>query len=124
MITYWKSAEIRSGDPLATAMEFIDLHCLDEELKTVAGVKPCLREDGDTMYLEIDAGLDEDGFLDEEKYGDVIRAVEILSRFPKGVYADVDTREEYEAAALFRPGPFDLAKPLNLDYREGSDARC
>ena len=125
MITFWKSAEIRPSDPLATALEFLDLHRAAEEIEVVAGIKPRLREDGDTMYLEVDAPLNEDGFLDEERSGDVIRAVEIMSRTPKGVYADVDTKEERETAPLFRPDPFDLSKPLNIEYREeASSVRC
>lgn len=124
MITFWKSAEIRPGDPLMTATEFLDLYRLEEELKALTGVEPRLREDGDTMYLEVDAELDHEGFLDEEKYGDVTRAVEIMSRFPKVIYVDVDTREEYDAAPLFRPDPFDLVKPLNLDYRTGTEVEA
>lgn len=77
------------------------------------------------MYLEVDAPLDElEGFLDEERHGDVVRAVEIMSRTPKGVYADVDTEEERETATLFRPDPFDLSKPLNIGYRDGKGAGC
>ncbi len=124
MITFWKSAEIRPSDPLATALEFLDLHRAAEEIEALAGVAPRLRKDGDTMYLEVDAYLDEEGFLDEERSGDVTRAVEVMSRTPKGVYADVDTEEEREAAPLFRPDPFDLAKPLNIEYRQGKEAGC
>jgi hypothetical protein len=125
VITFWKSAEIRPSDPLATALEFLDLHRAAEEIEALAGVTPRLREDGDTMYLEVDAYLDElEGLLDEERSGDVPRAVEVMSWAPKGVYADVDTEEEREAAPLFRPDPFDLAKPLNIEYRQGKEAGC
>lgn len=126
MITFWKSAGIRPSDPLATALEFLDLHRAAEEIEALAGIEPRLREDGDTMYLEVDAPLDElEGFLDEERTGgDVVRAVEIMSRTPKGVYADVDTEEERETAPLFRPDPFDLSKPLNIEYRDGKGAGC
>lgn len=124
MITFWKSAEIRPSDPLATALEFLDLHRAAEEIEALAGIPPRLREDGDTMYLEVDAPLDAEGFVDERRTGDVIRAVEIMSRFPKGVYADVDTEEEHQTAPLFRPDPLDLTKPLNIEYRQGKEAGC
>lgn len=124
MITFWKSAEIRPSDPLATALEFLDLHRAAEEIEALAGIAPRLREDGDTMYLEVDASLDEEGILVDEHSGDVVRAVEIMTRSPKGVYADVDTEEEREAAPLFRPDPFDLTKPLNVEYRQGKEAGC
>lgn len=124
MITFWKSAEIRPSDPRATALEFLDLHRAAEELEALAGIQPRLREDGDTMYLEVDALLDEAGLPDEESSQDVYYAVEILQRYPKGLHADVDTETEYEAAPLFRPDPFDLAKPLYLDYRQGSERPC
>ena len=124
MITFWKSAEIRPSDPLATALEFLDLHRAAEEIEALAGITPRLREDGDTMYLEVDAPLNDEGLLDEESEDDVARAVEIMTCFPKGVYADVDTEEERDAAPLFRPDAFDLAKPLNVEYRQGKEAGC
>lgn len=124
MITFWKSAEIRPSDPLATALEFLDLHRAAEEIEALAGIEPRLREDGDTMYLEVDAFLDEEGSPAEERVGDVARAVEIMTRYPKGVYADVDTEEERAAAPLFRPDAFDLAKPLNVEHRQGKEAGC